>query len=82
MQTVRAMSGHGDGDNWLSSWEKHCIDSIEEQPNYEQLLITDTDTSHRKIWIAFQDSATSIAQLYRGEFRRDFGLGVIKDRAK
>lgn len=62
------MSGDGGDEQWLSSWEQQCAESIEEQPDYEQLLITDTDNSHRKIWSAFQDSATSIAQLYRGNF--------------
>ncbi|KAF2896216.1 hypothetical protein ILUMI_09960 [Ignelater luminosus] len=67
------MSGDGGDESWLSSWEQQCAESIEEQPDYEQLLITDTDNSHRKIWSAFQDSATSIAQLYRDRFTNEPG---------
>lgn len=61
---------NGDGDNnesWLTGWEQQCADSIEGQPDYEQSMDAESDNSHRKIWTVFQDSATSIAQLYRGE---------------
>lgn len=60
------MNGGGDEETWLSGWEKQCADEIEEQPDYEQNFITESDNSHRKIWAAFQESATAIAQLYRG----------------
>lgn len=60
------MNGDGDDEAWLTSWEQQCTDSIEQQPDYDGLLITETDTTHRKIWSSFQDSATSIAQLYKG----------------
>lgn len=62
------MNGDGSDETWLTSWEQQCAESIEEQPDYEPLLITEADNSHRKIWSAFQDSATSIAQLYRDRF--------------
>lgn len=65
------MSGDGNDESWLSSWEQQCSESIEEQPEYEPLLITDTNNSHGKIWSAFQDSATSVAQLYRDRFTSD-----------
>lgn len=61
------MNGEGDGEPWLTGWEQQCADEIEEQPDYEQSLVTESDNSHRKIWTAFQDSATAIAQLYRGK---------------
>lgn len=61
-----AMNGDGDNEAWLTGWEQQCADEIEEQPDYEQTFISETDSSHRKIWTAFQDSATAIAQLYRG----------------
>lgn len=60
------MNGEGDGDTWLTGWEQQCANSIEGQPDYEQSLTIEADNSHRKIWTVFQDSATSIAQLYRG----------------
>lgn len=60
------MNGDGENESWLTGWEQECADEIEEQPDYEQSFVTETDNSHRKIWTAFQDSATAIAQLYRG----------------
>lgn len=60
------MNGDGDNETWLTGWEQECADEIEEQPDYEQTFVTESDNSHRKIWSAFQDSATAIAQLYRG----------------
>lgn len=59
------MNGESDSD-WLTGWEQQCADSIEGQPDYEQSLTMEADNSHRKIWTVFQDSATCIAQLYRG----------------
>lgn len=74
--------GDGDNETWLSGWEQECAHEIEEQPDYEQTFVTETDNSHRKIWTAFQDSATAIAQLYRGSVRYSgrvviFILGVL-----
>lgn len=60
------MNGESDSDSWLTGWEQQCADSIEGQPDYEQSLTIEADNSHRKIWTVFQDSATCIAQLYRG----------------
>lgn len=57
----------GDGESWLTGWEQQCADIIEGQPDYEQSLTIEADNSHRKIWTVFQDSATAIAQLYRGK---------------
>lgn len=58
-------------ENWLTSWEQQCISSCDEQPNYEQILIKETDSIHRTVWATFQDSATAIAQLYRGNYVTD-----------
>lgn len=55
-------------ESWLSGWEQQCISSVEEQPDYEDILIKETDSAHRTVWATFQDSATSIAQLYRDRF--------------
>lgn len=57
----------GDGESWLTGWEQQCADIIEGQPDFEQSLTIEADNSHRKIWTVFQDSATAIAQLYRGK---------------
>lgn len=68
------MNGDGDNETWLTGWEQECADEIEEQPDYEQSFVTEQDSSHRKIWTAFQDSATAIAQLYRGSAMMGDGL--------
>lgn len=60
------MNGEGGDESWLNSWEQQCADSIEEEPDYEQSLLTESDSLHTKVWTSFQDSATAIAQLYRG----------------
>lgn len=66
------MNGDGDGEPWLSGWEQQCADSVDEQPDYEQSLRDESETSHTRIWSAFQDSAAAIAQLYRGKSPRSF----------
>lgn len=60
------MNPEGGEENWLSNWEQECADSIENQPNYEQSTVTESNSAHTKIWSAFQGSATAVAQLYRG----------------
>ncbi|KAJ8956627.1 hypothetical protein NQ318_013981 [Aromia moschata] len=62
------MNGENGDENWLSSWEQQCADALEEQPNYEQSMIGETNNSQTKIWTAFQDSATAVAQLYRDRY--------------
>ncbi|KAF5290364.1 hypothetical protein FQA39_LY14747 [Lamprigera yunnana] len=71
------MNGDGNDETWFTSWEQQCAESIEEQPDYEPLLIADADNSHRKIWSAFQDSATSIAQLYRGDLHNSLPTALL-----
>lgn len=60
------MNPEGGEENWLSNWEQECAESIENQPNYEQSVVTESNGAHSKIWSAFQGSATAVAQLYRG----------------
>lgn len=76
------MNGDGDSESWLNGWEQQCADEIEEQPDYEQSLITESDNSHRKIWTAFQDSATAIAQLYRGNLQWQGRFLRVFDRGR
>lgn len=62
------MNHNGDED-WLNSWEQQCISSCDEQPDYEQILEKETSNTDRTVWTSFQDSATAVAQLYRGNLR-------------
>lgn len=68
----------GDGESWLTGWEQQCADVVEGQPDYEQSLTIEADNSLRKIWTVFQDSATAIAQLYRGKSLISDGLRVLR----
>lgn len=60
------MNPEGGEEHWLNKWEQECAESIENQPNFEQSVVTESNSAHTKIWSAFQGSATAVAQLYRG----------------
>lgn len=49
----------------LSSWEQQSIDEIEKAPDLEREIQSEKDCVVQKLWIIFQNAATSIAQLYR-----------------
>lgn len=51
---------------WLTGWEQQCIESVQNETDYEEVLNSQTDSVQRNVWGAFQDSATAVAQLYRG----------------
>lgn len=54
-------------ESWsIASIEEQYIEAIERQPNYENQYLSERDASVRNIFHNFQESATSIAQLYRG----------------
>lgn len=54
-------------ESWLTGWEQQCIEAVQNETDYEEVLNSQTDTVQRNVWSAFQDSATAVAQLYRGE---------------
>lgn len=56
------MQNEGADESWL---EEQCIEAINSQPDYERDYVQQRDTASRNVWSAFQDSATSVAQLYR-----------------
>ncbi|CAG9856441.1 unnamed protein product [Phyllotreta striolata] len=62
------MNGNDGEDIWLNSWEQQCADSLDQQPNYEQNLITESNNYQTRLWSSFQDSATAVAQLYRDRY--------------
>lgn len=62
----------GDKDNedgWLTSMEEQYLQDIGAEPDYERQYNTERESSMRNVWSSFQESATSIAQLYRGKLR-------------
>ncbi|XP_019875457.1 telomere attrition and p53 response 1 protein [Aethina tumida] len=70
------MNGENDEETWLTNWEKQCTNAIQEQPDYEQQLMAECDSSHTRIWNSFQDSATAVAQLYRDRFSEPAAIWV------
>jgi len=55
-------------DIWLASFEQQCYEHIENGPDYEGQLQSERDIANQRNWLSFQNTATAIAQLYRGSF--------------
>lgn len=60
-------SDGGGADGWLAAIEEDYLQSIAAEPDYEHQYAMERDASMRSMWGSFQESATSIAQLYRGK---------------
>ena len=64
-------------EHWFSKWERQCLAEAEQDdPNDEE-----TEQNQQKLWHLFQNSATAVAQLYKGlypgereKFGRCYGL--------
>lgn len=63
------MQSNESDENWsIANIEEQYIEAIErQQPNYEAQYLHERDNSTRNLFQYFQESATSIAQLYRGK---------------
>lgn len=49
-------------EHWFSKWERQCLAEAEQrEPNEEE-----ADDDQDKLWHLFQNSATAVAQLYKG----------------
>lgn len=53
--------------NWLTNWEDQCVREFESDTNMDERIQTETEQYAQKLWLSFQNSATAIAQLYRGK---------------
>lgn len=53
-------------DLWLANWEQQCAEHLESQPDCEGQLQAERDRSIHNNWLLFQNTATAIAQLYKG----------------
>ncbi len=64
-------------EHWFSKWERQCLAEAEqEEPSEEE-----TEQSQQKLWHLFQNSATAVAQLYKGakyliKSHRELTLGL------
>lgn len=65
------MQSNENDESWsVANIEEQYIEAIErQQPNYEAQYLHERDNSIRNMFQNFQESATSIAQLYRGNFQ-------------
>lgn len=64
----KMQSNEGD-DGWAANIEEQYYEAIErQQPNYEAQYLGERDTCIRNLFHNFQESATSIAQLYKGKY--------------
>lgn len=63
------MQSNDNDDGWsVANIEEQYIDGIERQrANYEAQYLDEQNTSIRNLFHNFQESATSIAQLYKGK---------------
>lgn len=65
-----AQDDHKDTDhlseNWLNDFEEECIEELENEPNMEDNLRRERECAVQKLWLQFQNSATAIAELYKG----------------
>lgn len=50
------------------SWvENQCLEALNSQPDFEKEYVAHRESTIRNVYSGFQDSATAIAQLYRGK---------------
>lgn len=55
--------------NWgstFSLWEEECMREAETSIDVESHLTSEKDSINHRLWLLFQASACSIAQLYKG----------------
>ena len=65
MADGRDMDGERIPENWLSDWEMKVLDEQDES-DVEERVQHESEVSSQKLWLSFQNSASSITQLYRG----------------
>lgn len=58
-------------ESWIENLEEEYVRTIETQPNYEHEYLTERDTAIRRVWDTFQESATSVTQLYKDRLSTD-----------
>lgn len=49
-------------EHWFSKWERQCLAEAEQREPSEE----EADNDQDKLWHLFQNSATAVAQLYKG----------------
>lgn len=62
------MQSSDNDDGWLANIEEQYLQAIDAEPDYERQYSDERDSSIQKVWGSFQESATSIALLYKGKY--------------
>ena len=63
-------------EHWFSKWERQCLAEAEQDEQLppelqeEEAAAAQPEHKQQKLWHLFQNSATAVAQLYKGEGRR------------
>ena len=70
-------------EHWFSKWERQCLAEAEQDeqlpPELQEEAAAAAQPEHKqqKLWHLFQNSATAVAQLYKGEGRRRRHLATL-----
>lgn len=60
-------------EHWFSKWERQCLAEAEQEealaPELQDEAAAQPEHKQQKLWHLFQNSATAVAQLYKGEHR-------------
>lgn len=67
----------GDNDDSWANIEEQYLQSIEAEPDYERQYNNERESSIHKVWSSFQDSATSIAHLYKGKMMKTLNHALL-----
>lgn len=54
-------------DIWITNWERQCEIDFENEPDLGVEVQHDRDLATQKLWYLFQNSATCVAQLFKGD---------------
>ena len=60
------MMAEGRDSNYPSPLEEQYFREAEADEDIDQQLLREKDLAAQKLWLAFQDSATAVAHLFRG----------------
>lgn len=67
MSNEESDEGNHSPDHWMNSFEVECLEELDSEPNMEDCLRNQREYAQQKLWSQFQNSATSVAQLYKGK---------------
>ena len=75
-----------DNDDYVQSIEEEYLQCIENENDQSEIqFLTEREAHIRNVWTLFQDSATAVAQLYRGKVpqknRSHLNLGNTKEKS-